>query len=324
MKSRLLPAAALLAGAALAACQSMPAGPASTYNGQTASTQSGTAPQAFVRYVPERVDDIAWENDRIAFRIYGPELETAAPPFSSGIDVWAKSVRTPIVNKWNALGEHFYHLDHGEGLDCYKVGAGRGCGGLGIWNADEKKLYVSHDWQSFKILSSGPAIAKFQVTYAPWRVTTPKDKVENAGAPGRKVWQVTTFTLAMGTNFNRIETTLYSNDPGEITVGVGLANHRNKEGILFQDAPTARETFWDKADKDPSDPIDPGYIGTGLMANPADFTGFVATEDDNLAILRVSPGKPFVYYAGACWSKGLDFHTSDQWNAYVKSAHEKF
>jgi len=27
--------------------------------------------RAFVRHVPERLDDIAWENDRIAFRIYG-------------------------------------------------------------------------------------------------------------------------------------------------------------------------------------------------------------------------------------------------------------
>jgi hypothetical protein len=323
MQSRILLGAALLSGAALAACQSM-SGQVSTYNGQTASTQSGSAPQAFVRYVPERVDDIAWENDRIAFRIYGPELETAAPPFSSGIDVWGKAARTPVVNKWYALGEHFYHLDHGEGLDCYKVGAGRGCGGLGIWSAEEKKLYVSHTWQSFKILSAGPAVAKFQVTYAPWRITTPKDKVENAGAPGRKVWQVTTFTLAMVTNFNRIETTLYSNEPGELTVGVGLATHRAKDGVVFKDEATARETYWDKADKDPSDPIDPGYIGTGLIVNPAEFTGFVATEDDNLAILKVTPGKPFVYYAGACRSKGPDFHSAQEWTDYVKAAREKF
>ncbi|MGC3992099.1 MAG: DUF4861 family protein [Chthoniobacteraceae bacterium] len=32
--------------------------------------------QTFGRYVPERNDDFAWENDRIAHRIYGPKLET--------------------------------------------------------------------------------------------------------------------------------------------------------------------------------------------------------------------------------------------------------
>ena len=31
--------------------------------------------RAYGRYVPERLDDYAWENDRIAFRAYGPALE---------------------------------------------------------------------------------------------------------------------------------------------------------------------------------------------------------------------------------------------------------
>src|SRR5450432_3529885 len=30
--------------------------------------------KVFARYIPERFDDFAWENDRIAHRIYGPTL----------------------------------------------------------------------------------------------------------------------------------------------------------------------------------------------------------------------------------------------------------
>src|SRR5262245_33955903 len=31
--------------------------------------------RAYGRFVPERKDDVAWENDRIAYRVYGPALE---------------------------------------------------------------------------------------------------------------------------------------------------------------------------------------------------------------------------------------------------------
>jgi len=39
------------------------------------------------RHYPERVDDIAWENDRIAFRTYGPALQ-ATGERAFGYDVW--------------------------------------------------------------------------------------------------------------------------------------------------------------------------------------------------------------------------------------------
>lgn len=36
--------------------------------------QSAETSSAFCRQVPERMDDFAWENDRGAFRMYGPAL----------------------------------------------------------------------------------------------------------------------------------------------------------------------------------------------------------------------------------------------------------
>ena len=46
-------------------------------------------------------DDVAWESDRIAFRIYGEGLKKTPDAVStSGIDVWVKKVRTPVLEKW--------------------------------------------------------------------------------------------------------------------------------------------------------------------------------------------------------------------------------
>ena len=79
---------------------------------------------AYAAFMPQRKDDIAWENERIAFRVYGPALE-ATGEISSGLDIWVKRTRKPIIEKWYYAAE--YHKDHGEGLDMYKVGPTRGC-----------------------------------------------------------------------------------------------------------------------------------------------------------------------------------------------------
>jgi hypothetical protein len=61
-----------------------------------------TAAVCFGRYAPERMDDYLWENDRTACRIYGPVIMQPAPKgqklVSSGVDIWNKRVRYPIID----------------------------------------------------------------------------------------------------------------------------------------------------------------------------------------------------------------------------------
>ncbi len=75
-----------------------------------------SSPAAYVRYVPERGDDIAWENDRMAFRVFGPQVHGKV---GSAIDVWTKSLEYPIIDKWYRLNANGmdYHVDRGEGLE---------------------------------------------------------------------------------------------------------------------------------------------------------------------------------------------------------------
>ena len=58
--------------------------------------------KAYGRFVRERFDDFAWENDRIAHRTYGTALETwkEEPLTSSAIDVWVKRVPSLVINGW--------------------------------------------------------------------------------------------------------------------------------------------------------------------------------------------------------------------------------
>jgi rhamnogalacturonyl hydrolase YesR len=255
-------------------------------------------PRATVRYAPERYDDILWENDRTAHRIYGPALEQYEPPSTSGIDAWGKSVRYPFMTRQLKTGDQ--HAYHGEGIDYYNVKTYRGAGGLGVW--DGGKLWVSRNWKDYKILKDGPDAASFKVSYAPWK----------AGEK-REVWESRTFTLPMGTNFTRMVSTFGSNAKGPITVAIGITKKPTAAtaGDLKADKAKGVFSFWDVTDPDK------GTMGVALLIDPRQIVDVVETDSDWLVLVKVNPGKPFVYYMGAAWDKGLDFHSRADWETYV-------
>ena len=48
-------------------------------------------PRAYVRLVPERMDDLAWENDKVAFRVYGPALRNSMKGSGcGGLGLWIR------------------------------------------------------------------------------------------------------------------------------------------------------------------------------------------------------------------------------------------
>src|SRR5262249_29296592 len=121
------------------------------------------------RFVRERFDDFAWENDRIAHRMYGAALETwqKEPLTSSAVDVWLKRTRRLVVNDWYMVDD--YHHDHGEGGDFYSAGKSRGCGGSGLWR--DGHLVVSKNFRESKVLAAGPIRLVFELRYPDLRET---------------------------------------------------------------------------------------------------------------------------------------------------------
>jgi hypothetical protein len=199
------------------------------------------------------------------------------------------------------------HEYHGEGLDFYDVNGTRGAGGLGIWL--DNKLWVSRNWKSYKILKNGPEVASFKVDYAPWPVD-----VE------RKVWETRTFTLPLGTNFTRMVSTVSSDKPGPLTVGIGITKRKTPagSGVLTKDLAPGRVSYWE-----PADPVR-GTMGIAVMVDPRTVLEVRQDAENYLVLVKVEPGKPFVYYTGAAWDKGLDFHDRAGWEAYVRDQKPDF
>jgi len=257
--------------------------------------------KAHARFVPERLDDFAWESDRTAHRVYGPAIikDPKEHLISSGVDVWVKKVRTPVVDKWYKRGE--YHHDEGEGLDYYSVGQSRGCGGTTI--VADGKLHNSSNFTQYKVLADGPLRAVFELAYGGFAVGN-----------GRTVSEVKRFSIDAGSNMTRVETRYASNSKAPLNVGVGIVQ-REGQGQYVTDA-GGWASYWEPADSEK------GSIGCGVIL-PAGAQGYTVIDQQQLTLGTAQPGQPFVYYFGAGWSKSGDFADAAAWNAYVRDYAQK-
>jgi hypothetical protein len=273
-------------------------------------------PKVYGRWVPERNDDFAWENDRIAYRIYGPKLEIVEPG-SSGVDVWCKSTRGLVVNKWyqiaQSINSGYYHIDRGEGLDCYKVGHSQGCGGTAIW-ADGKRLTTGiKGWKTQNVLANGPIRLMFELTYDPIDVN------------GVKVSEVKRVTLDAGHNLNHYECTFTTDKPMDnLVVMSGLFEHTDRKGEKELHKDQGWISYWDPGDangeKTPNATNFSGHVGVAVAMSASQVAD--AFEVDNQVELstKATSGTPVSFWAGAGWDKSGDFKDYADWNAYVAKA----
>ena len=272
--------------------------------------------RVFARFVPERLDDFAWETDRIAHRMYGQALIAAEKNISSGADVWLKRTRGLVVDHFYKTGD--YHKDHGLGVDCYTVGTSRGTGGTGV--LADNKLWVSRNFTSWKVLANGPLRAVFELTFDAW------------DAGGRKVSEVKRITADAGSNLHRVRSRFTSPSPKPITAAVAFVeagwSGRGQRSVdaaalpVVDAAGAAPGAGADSktgvswvADWQPN-PADNGQTGVAVLlpgGKRVKLDGHWALSAD------VVPGKPFVYYFGAGWSKA-DHPEAKAWFDHVARA----
>lgn len=125
---------------------------------------SAPVTKVFGRYVPERKDDFAWENEYAAYRMYGPALADENP--SNGVDLWFKASPELIIDSFYHRDLDLklpYHLNYGKGMDGYKVGHTAGCGGLVV--AADNRLWVGGPYSRYEILNQTPEQIQFRLTY---------------------------------------------------------------------------------------------------------------------------------------------------------------
>ena len=260
-------------------------------------------PETFCRFVPERSDDFAWENDKVAFRAYGPALRSGTE--DSGIDCWLKRVDYPIINKWykeNSEGKS-YHKDHGEGNDPYHAGSSRGCGGLGLWI--DGKLVISDTYTHWKVLTCEPAESAFVLTY--------EYKVGNATYKEEKQ-----ISIKLGDRMFKAVSTFSKNGEvaADLPIAIGITTHGGK-ATPSSNVSAGWMACWET--------IEGHGLGTGVVIDPEKIKEYKVIEstDQNrahaLIITQADEKGQVEYYAGYGWAKAGEIKTSKEWTAYLEA-----
>ena len=274
------------------------------------SSLKDTLAWCFSRFVPERTDDYAWENNRVAFRTYGPtaqkmvEEHIEGGTLSSGIDAWLKRVDYPIINKWYAKtisGQGSYHKDTGEGLDNFHVGASRGVGGIAV-QADSL-YYYSKNFTHWKTITNGPIRTSFILTYTDW------------DANGKIISEIKHISLDYGSNLSKFTIEL----KGTPTVSAGLTLHQ-KEGEISSNISEGWMSYWE--------PFEDSELGQGMVVPQEIVLKFqnydtAKKDESNLYAKLKVINNQVTYYAGFGWKKSGQFKTKEDWNAYLSEFSKK-
>lgn len=296
------------------------AGESAEYTVESSDLKMKLQNYACGRVYPERVDDVAWESDLIAYRAYGPALQKSGER-AFGYDVWVKNnTDLPVVEARYAkelnpetkakiaelrksdpaaadalAASVSYHNDHGNGMDTYKVGPTLGGGATAL--LDGKKIVYPYCWAECEILDNGPLRFTARLAYNPTKID------------GKEVTEVRTISLDKGSFLNKT-TVVYEGEESdeELEVMAGIVLHEEKPRTLYNaaegyvtyaepvEAPdggelyqamyfpegweSAEDRFWSRRDEKPA-----GAYGHAAVYN------------------ELSVGESMTYYWGALWSK---------------------
>jgi pectinesterase len=256
-------------------------------------------PKVAVRHDEPR-DDMAWESDRAAFRIYGEGLKkTPQAMSSSGIDVWTKKTRALIVEKWYTKKES-YHVDTGEGADFYEVGETLGNGGTAAWAKDT--IWRADNFKSWRVIATGPIRAIFELRYDPWSVN------------GTPVSEIKRIAIDAGSNLYKATSIFSTPKGGDIPYAIGTLKRAGMVGVMSRNNAWAWVTGWG--------PVAPnggghGELGTAVLIPTNSLANWKEAFNHYLAVSSAVSGKPVVHYIGAGWTDSGDFPTPQSWWRYL-------
>lgn len=258
--------------------------------------QQSSEDKVMARFVPERMDDFIWENDYICYRAYGQALE--GNPTSPGFDVWVKTPGELVANERYRLeleDSLSYHIDRGNGKDCYKVAVSLGAGASSPL-VDGQLAYPPTNFRSWEILESSAEKVVFVLHYPAWDVD------------GKQVSLDKKITVTAGTYFCQAEDT-YNGDFDSLIIAAGLFRHEIESEMQEVD----RFAIWEKASDTTFEPED-GMLGLGVyMPGAEDIVTFTSGDKPHTVALKtVKPGESLSYYFGSCWTKG-DIKTAEDW-----------
>lgn len=261
--------------------------------------------KVMARAVPERADDFVFENNLIAGRIYGKALE--GNPTAPGIDIWVKMPGKLVADEWYAAAQqdpNYYHHNHGDGKDCYKVAVSLGAG-ASVPVIDGQLAYPATNYRSYEIVKQTPDTVEFVLSYPEWKagdVTVSLDKK---------------ISVYADSYFCKVEDSYSFSGADNLTVAAGVFRHPEQQTIEKEHTGADRYAIWEHASDQSIEPED-GMLGVAVYVPGCESVSVTEDGMHGLCSKSVKPGETFSYWFGSCWSKA-DIKTAEDWFALVDS-----
>lgn len=308
-------------------------------------TPQGYEAKVFGRQFPERVDDMGWENDRVAFRAYGPQLQRNGER-AFGYDIWNKRTDKLVINdryageldaeiasvcrKLRARGENdladdlynavSYHVDHGNGMDCYKVGPTLGAGADALLSNGGQDIVFPYCYESFEILDQGPLRFTVKLVY------------EQKEYEGQQQRETRLISLDAGSQLNKAVVS-FDGLTQTAPLAVGIVVHPENPNAFVLSQENGYMGYEDLGDPNQykekyraKQNAQFGKIYVGAVCPQAPkameyraLEGVGGTSGHILAISDLAPQTAFTYYFGSGWSRNpaTAFQSLTDWEAYL-------
>ena len=272
-------------------------------------TPAKTDSLVYGRLVPERKDDMTWENDRAAYRAYGPALQKSGER-AFGYDIWTKSVPSRVIDRRyhdHCVNHISFHEDHGNGMDVYAVGPTLGGGTAALLN-DAGEIVYPYCYKSHEILDNGPLRFTVRLVYG-----------ENTVDGDSAVVETRLISLDRGSYLNRT-TVSYNGLSSGKRVAPGIVVHRqNPDGFTLAQA----DGYMAYADLTENADNGNGTIFVGVVSPDSETFEYRAFDEPCgdalghiLAPKSYAGGEEFTYWWGSGWSKA-EMTDSVAWTDYL-------
>ena len=284
------------------------AGEAKTFVVTTGEPQEFPA-KTYGRFITERKDDFAWENDRVAFRIYGPALIEIDGP-SNGFDIWYKRTGSLVIDKWykdDLAGVASYHNDNGEGLDDYKVGRSLGAGAMAPYV--NGKLWLNENFASQEILENGPLRTTFKLTY------------KDLDVDGKQIAENRTISIDAGSQLSKVVQAYTIKEPMDVAAGFSKREKGDSiisvvdKGYIVYAEPATNKAAGVYLGLVFPQSIKEMAIDTYETVNPVNKQK--GTYSHVLGVTTQQPKIPVTYYTGYGW-KEFGYTTVADFEKYIQ------
>ena len=255
--------------------------------------------KTYCRFVPERKEDFAWENDRIAFRMYGRALEKTPDEMAYGIDVWVKRTNRLVLNERYKRGE--YHIDHGDGMDYYHVGLTLGAGDIAPYIHDT--IWYPRNYVQWAVLDNGPLRSTFQLSYDEWNI------------PSSTLKCTKTISLDEGSQMNKVIVNYENKSDKEFAVVTGIIK-RKEPGEMLLNEKDGIMAYWE-----PQHGVD-GTTGVACIST-APFVQMMVEHGQLLTATLLKSPYTMEYYNGATWDKAGVITSAREWFDYLDKFKKK-